>query len=251
MKNQDQQIYTLIQQLQHYDDSPAQKEALQDALNKLASIIPKLPGIYRDNNPRIDYQDAFNQALANIAGISLKKGTVSNKNILSFINTLTKRNKLDLEQIEPEKVRESLVNWFNKILKCRIIDLYRDLGKLPLSLDNIQGGDRETTYLEQLPDLTPNGFNILITEEELAANHNTEQELKQRFEDLKNFLNCHPDGYPHCTCHEIIKRRQLQKPPEKWKDMAKNLNIPQGTITSHWDRKCKPLLNQIPNLVNS
>ncbi|MDF0555615.1 hypothetical protein [Kamptonema sp. UHCC 0994] len=242
MENQDERICQLIREVIQYPDGSTQQK---QALDRLPRLISKVPGIYKDNNPQINYQDAFNQALANLVGVSLKQGTVSGKNIRSFIQ----KTKLDLDNVEAKLIREHLIKWFNKILKRRILDLYRILGQQPLSLDKLMNGEEGgATYLEQLPDLSPNGFELLITEEDLQENQKIEAELKQSCEQLTELLSCHPRGYFHCTCHELIRRRLLIQPPQKWEDITVELNVPFGTITSHWKRKCQPLLKNLANL---
>ncbi len=47
------------------------------------------------------------------------------------------------------------------------------------------------------------------------------------------------------TAGELIQRRILKYPPDKWKDIAQDLNVRYGTVTSDWERYCKPLLEQI------
>ena len=34
-------------------------------------------------------------------------------------------------------------------------------------------------------------------------------------------------------------------PPQTQKDIAEELKVPLGTLTAHWNRKCKPLLRKI------
>jgi hypothetical protein len=58
-------------------------------------------------------------------------------------------------------------------------------------------------------------------------------------------LGCHPKKYPQCTCGEIARRYLLRNPPQIQKDIAEELKVPLGTLTAHWHRKCKPLLQEI------
>jgi hypothetical protein len=37
----------------------------------------------------------------------------------------------------------------------------------------------------------------------------------------------------------------LKEPPDKFKDLAKELNVKYTTLNSHWDRKCEPSLQEI------
>jgi hypothetical protein len=57
--------------------------------------------------------------------------------------------------------------------------------------------------------------------------------------------NCFSDKHRPYTGWELIQRRLLKSPPDKWKDIAQDLNVRYGTVTSDWERYCKPLLEQI------
>ncbi|GAB4289369.1 MAG: hypothetical protein Fur0025_23780 [Oscillatoriaceae cyanobacterium] len=57
--------------------------------------------------------------------------------------------------------------------------------------------------------------------------------------------NCHPHKYPQFNCHELAKRRLLKNPPDGWKDITEELQVPYSTGVSHWLRKCLPLLQKI------
>jgi hypothetical protein len=37
----------------------------------------------------------------------------------------------------------------------------------------------------------------------------------------------------------------LKDPPDKFKDLAEELNVKYTTLNSHWDRKCEPSLQEI------
>ncbi|MFW6296849.1 MAG: hypothetical protein ACOC04_06630 [Halothece sp.] len=235
----DKTLCQLIQQVINSNDGTSEQ---RQALERLLKCIPKLPGIYKENNPRLDYNNAFNQALMNLAGMSLKTGKgMSGKNIRSFAE------KTNLNS-PPETVRQNLVNWFNKILKRRIYDFYRQLPNEPFSLDVSFGEDDSDTHLDNVKSLTLSGIDELISEEELKENQKQEEELKQRFEELAQEMKDFPNGCPNCTCYELIQRRELRRPKQKWKDIADELNVPQGTVTAHWHRKCKPILKRLPTL---
>jgi hypothetical protein len=57
--------------------------------------------------------------------------------------------------------------------------------------------------------------------------------------------NSYPRSYPECNCQFLSKRRVLKEPPDKFKDLAKELNVKYTTLNSHWDRKCEPSLQEI------
>ena len=57
--------------------------------------------------------------------------------------------------------------------------------------------------------------------------------------------NCHPHKYPQFNCHELAKRQLLKDPPDRWKDITEELQVPYSTGVAHWQRKCLPLLQTI------
>ncbi|HEY9706432.1 MAG TPA: hypothetical protein V6C58_28620 [Allocoleopsis sp.] len=206
------------------DGTPQQNHVL----NQLIGIIPKLPNIYQHNDPRIDYQEAFNQALINIAGISLKTKTRSAKNIRSF----AQKSNLNAPD---STVCKNFVNWFNRILKRRIYDLYQQLKNQPFSLDNpINAEEGEMTHLDTLAS----NLDMLDEMSKTETFKNHQKTLQE-----SAIFDIHPHGYPNCTCRELIKRRKTQSKPQKWKAIATELKVPIGTVTAFWNRKCQPLLN--------
>ena len=64
--------------------------------------------------------------------------------------------------------------------------------------------------------------------------------------DPDGVLQIHPDGAPQCSCQELCNRRLLSEPSERWRDIAQDLHLSQGTVTAFWHRQCKPLLREIP-----
>ncbi|NEP79320.1 MAG: hypothetical protein F6K39_14785 [Okeania sp. SIO3B3] len=153
----------------------------------------------------------------------------------------------EFEQIQEGK--KSLVHglrlWINDYglrLRYRIKDLYGEEKKKfqrETSLDApIYGGNNDSN-IPNLGDVIagkiPDQMETLIQEdfeEKLLASEK---------------LDCHPKKYPQCNCREITKRRLLKNPPQQWEDIAQELDVPQGTVSSHWYRKCKPLLKEIYN----
>lgn len=75
----------------------------------------------------------------------------------------------------------------------------------------------------------------------MRSNQQKEQQILRSLESLV----CHPAGYPQSTCYELIQRRMLKKPPQRWEDIATQLKTPYGTVTSHWKRKCAKRLQEI------
>ncbi|BAZ14016.1 hypothetical protein NIES4071_58560 [Calothrix sp. NIES-4071] len=211
---QDEQLCQLIKIVLLHE---VKEKDRQRAMNGLLKLIPKLRGIKKNLDPRINYDEALNLAFSNV---------------WQKITTFPRLYNLDIDNADAAFTRLCFVKWFNKILQRRIFDLYRTLGQQPLSLQE-----------------------CIEVEGELGRD-NLEQIADQEFLDkLQNYLThdpdrilqCHPEGFPQCSCQELIYRRLLKEVPEKWRDIAQDLSIPQGTVTAFWNRKCKLILQQIPN----
>ena len=65
-------------------------------------------------------------------------------------------------------------------------------------------------------------------------------------QDPENRLtNCYPRQAPHCHCQCLGVRLLLQEPPDRLSTLAREFNINYQTLSSHWKRKCLPLLREI------
>ena len=132
------------------------------------------------------------------------------------------------------------------IFKRDCIDKWRSAKNKPnpRSSDKPIKEGSETTIIETITDT-----NTLSPIDQAIFDENQRQQqllLDYLRQDPDQILqNCCSQKYPHCNCWEICKRYYLQQPPEKWVDIAKALNIDFGTVTSHWQRRCKPLLKTI------
>jgi hypothetical protein len=213
---QDQVLYQLLKLILSQPESP---ENQRRAINELLTLIPNLNGVKKHRDPRINYKEALNLAL---------------ENVWQKIHTFPKLLDLDLDNSDVTDVNTRFVKWFNKILKRRIFDLYRQLGKQPLSLD-------------QYPTQSlGNNLSIDIGYLEQLANQEWLDELRDYLQhDPEGILQEYPKGYPQCTCQELIKRRLLREKAQKWQEIASELNLPQGTVTAFWYRKCLLILNKI------
>ncbi len=155
-------------------------------------------------------------------------------------------------KFDPEKGKNllhSLRLWMNYRkdnyglgLTYKILDLWRE-DKQKLQKETsinapISGGNNDgntPTLVDVLNGEIPDPMETLIREdfeEKLLASEK---------------LDCHPRNYPQCTCREIARRRLLRNPPQKWEDIAQELGVLQGTVSSHWHRQCKPRLREIYN----
>jgi hypothetical protein len=145
-------------------------------------------------------------------------------------------------------VRVCFVRWYNKILKYDCIDKYRQARNKPkpLNLDQPVRKDGMST----IGDIIPDDKHLPPMEQSIADENKGRQQLLFDYiqKDPDNILHdCFPQDYPGCNCWELCQRRLLTQPAEIWRQIAKTLNIPLGTVTAHWHRECKPLLKRIAN----
>jgi hypothetical protein len=151
---------------------------------------------------------------------------------------------------------QSLVSWINYKLRL----YYKPKDKLreasrhkTLSLDRYIDGEENSTFLDLLDNYedgeTLNTIDGMIEQAQQQRRHRLGKEVWQYLQDdpdnrLKD-KKCGSDKHRQCQCHLLVQKRLLTVPPETWKAIEAELNVPFGTITSHWAKSCKPLLAEI------
>ena len=148
----------------------------------------------------------------------------------------------------PSSISTSLVNWINGTLRRRIQDLYSPDKKAPISLDAPIAADiGETTRLELLPDFTLSGLDGMIesVQKETTLRIAIQLELYIEQDPEGKLKNSYPRSNPECNCQFLSMRRVLKEPPDKFRDLAKELKVNYTTLNSHWKRKCEPSLQEI------
>ena len=205
----------------HQDDRVKRRTSL----NHLLILIQQLPGIYRVTHQ--DYPEAYNRTLMWVC-----------KNIDRFEATT-------------ESVEKSLVIWINGYLKWRIRDLY--------IADNSY--DPQRVYPDANLDLIANipdpqvSLSLLDTQiarmqAEKSANigkaiaNYIEQDLG------KNLTNTFIRKHPECNCHCLALRLLLQQPPQKISQIAREFEVNNQTLYSHWKQKCLPILQSISQSIS-
>ena len=134
------------------------------------------------------------------------------------------------KRYDPE--RASVTTWLNKYLKWRLRDGYiqkerQKATKAPTQVDENQ---KVIDPIANLP--APSTDNSLLEKVETWVKKDPQNKLR------KIYL----DDYPHVTGQVLILKRL---PPETpWKDLAAEYGIPAGTLSSFYQRKCKPLLRE-------
>jgi hypothetical protein len=221
----DEQLRTLIDEVCRYKDPSPER---QKALNRLLALVQQLPDIYKSSHQ--DYPQALN----------LTWEWVSRK----------------IGEFKPRSpsVQQSLVTWINGYLKWRIRDLYALDNQYPISLDQSISFDdgNQTTLLAQLPDpqfATPtlDLLEIKIVQVQEEQRQRLGQQVRQYIQqDEENKLTgCHPRKHLECNCQLLAMRLLVQDPPQRIADVAREFNVNNQTLYSHWKNNCLPLLQEI------
>ena len=222
----DEQLQKLIDEVCRYQEATAER---QKALNKLLIIIQQLPGIKKDTHQ--DYLEALNKTWEWVC------------------------RSIDKFKASPnESLEDSLVKWINGYLKWRIKDLYIPDSKYTISLDREIGNDEgsKVTKLDILPD-TQNESNSLdlldrkIAEIQKCSRLAWGQRIIQFIESDENRIlrRCCTRVNAECNCQLLAKRLLLAKPSHKIADIAREFNVSNQTLYSHWKKKCLPLLKEV------
>jgi hypothetical protein len=223
----------IIQALQYNPDN----EERSNIIKGLLALIEYLPNSLTENKLDEGLRPYYDEALK-----------VTKRDIIRNLENFIQNYDFDINNAEPVNVRICFVRWYNQILKYDCIDKYRLARNRPkpVNLDQPVGEDGASTMGDRIPD----DRNLPPMEQSIFDENEKQQQLLFDYinQDPDNRLrNCCPQRYLLCNCWELCQRRLLKKPPEQWQQIARDLNIPFGTVTSHWDRKCKPLLIEIAN----
>ncbi|MEM9006147.1 MAG: sigma-70 family RNA polymerase sigma factor [Cyanobacteria bacterium P01_F01_bin.86] len=134
---------------------------------------------------------------------------------------------------DPEKA--NVVTWLNAYLKRRLQDGYIDVQKQRAKIVNLSperggSGGQAVNAVEMLPakpDVPP-----LLTEIRAWAESDPDQSLTR----------IHLTNHPQINCQLLILKRL---PPETpWKELAADLGVSVGTLSSFYQRQCMPLLRE-------
>ncbi|WP_445637037.1 Helix-turn-helix transcriptional regulator [Nostoc sp. DSM 114161] len=228
----DEQLKKLIDEVCCYPDPSPER---QKALNRLLIVIQQLPGIYKSGHQ--DYLEALN----------LTWEWVSRK-ICGF----EARSRSDSKGVSPS-LQQSLVIWINGYLKWRIKDLYIPDSNYTISLDRPTRNDEgdETSLLNILPDsqspITLDLLDIKIAQIQENRRQGVGERIRQYIEqdeEGKLTASCLRKN-PECHCQLLAMRLLIENPPHKISDIARELNISNQTLYSHWKKNCLPLLREI------
>jgi hypothetical protein len=126
----------------------------------------------------------------------------------------------------------SLVTWLNNYLKWRLKDGYIKTLKKNQQTVSVRV-DEDNKIIDPVDSLPAKPDSPSLVEEiEAWVSKDPEHKLSQ----------IHLDNYPQITCQLLILKRL---PPEtSWKTLAEQYGISPGTLSSFYQRKCKPLLRE-------
>lgn len=219
----EEQLRTLIEQARNPNLSPLER---QRALNRLLMLVQRLPDILRSHHP--DALFAYNKTWEWFCA-----------NLREF-------------EERPPSLQRSLVVWINGYLSWRFKDLWsRSSRNSPDSLDRPIGGEDSRTLMDVVPDSTPSLSTLdgYIEAEQTHRQQQRSQWVEQYVEqDPEGQLaSCHPRRYPTCNCQILAQRILLKEPPDKLSTLSEEFGVNYQTLTSHWKKKCLPLLREIAN----
>ncbi|OCQ95496.1 hypothetical protein BCD67_09685 [Oscillatoriales cyanobacterium USR001] len=222
----DRQLRLLAEKVCSY---PAKSLERQKALNLLLVKLQHLPGLLKSSHP--DYLEALNRTWEwfsqNICQTFKPSGA-------SF--------------------QESLCKWINGYLYWRIRDLKSP--QTDYSLDNsFKNSESLETYLDRLPDAQAPKLSGLDNYLDRLRSEQLQEivlQLEKYIEEdpERKLRNCYPRKHPNCNCQFLTQRLFLQNPADKMADIIRELqlkdpNVKDQTVRSHWNKKCKPLLQEI------
>ena len=241
MNERDERLRQLIATVrQHPPGSPVWRKAM----NQLLMEIQQLPGLVRSSHP--DYWEVLDDTLMQLGE--------------------------KIKEFEPRypSMETSLVVWINRKLRLRyevrslsspgrirpkpktaLAEYKAQIRKLPLSLDTPVSEDGGETFGDLLPDRSLCNLWDLEAEIERQQAKLRNQSIGKRMRQYivqdpdGKLRNCYPRAYPRCHGHVLSQRRCLKDPPDKFKDIAQDLDMPLGKVTSHWFDRCIPLLQEI------
>jgi hypothetical protein len=223
----DGQLQKLIDEVCSYEPGTPER---QKALNKLLIIVQQLPGIYKTYHQ--DYLEALNKTWEWLC------------------------RSIDKFQIKPnQSLQKCLVKWINGYLKWRIQDLYTPDSKITIiSLDEPISNDEgsKVTKVDILPDTQFHSITLDLLDLKIAETQKRdrlcwgERIIEFIEQDEKHQLrSCCTRKNAKCHCQLLAKRLLLTNPSHKIADIAREFNVSNQTLYSHWKKKCLPLLKEI------
>ncbi|MEL6580482.1 MAG: hypothetical protein AAFQ14_12070 [Cyanobacteria bacterium J06621_12] len=198
------------------------------SLNRLLILIQQLPGIYTVSHQ--DYPEAYNRTLMWVCQ--------------------------NIDRFEPtrESVEKSLVIWINGYLKWRIRDLYISDNSYDPQRVYPTKNNEELDLIANLPDpqVSLSLLDSQIAQMQAEKSENMGKAIVDHIkqDQDKKLTTTFIRQHPQCNCHNLALRLLLEQPPQKISQIARELEVNNQTLYSHWKQKCLPLLQSISQSIN-
>ncbi|MEL7075164.1 MAG: hypothetical protein AAGM46_04445 [Cyanobacteria bacterium J06582_2] len=198
------------------------------SLNRLLILIQQLPGIYTVSHQ--DYPEAYNRTLMWVCQ--------------------------NIDRFEPtrESVEKSLVIWINGYLKWRIRDLYISDNSYDPQRVYPTKNNAELDLIANLPDpqVSLSLLDTQIAQMQAEKSENMGKAIVDHIkqDQDKKLTTTFIRQHPQCNCHNLALRLLLEQPPQKISQIARELEVNNQTLYSHWKQKCLPLLQSISQSIN-
>jgi RNA polymerase sigma factor (sigma-70 family) len=202
-------LQSLIQEACTYPKNTPQH---RKAINNLLRSLLKSGRIWRppagnDNNKDI-YEEALQKTLIDLD------------------------NKTLFEKYDPNQ--GSFLPWFNRCLENKYKDEIRKVKRYQKRIQSVLENDE--IYIDPSEQIVSTIDATLLT----PIWESFVQWIK---EDPDNILkDCHIRNNPKANCQLFAELNRIQG--KKWKEIADEVGSPQGSLRSHWNRKCEPLLQK-------
>jgi uncharacterized protein YjbI with pentapeptide repeats len=232
----EEKLQELVGNFCQHKSTPGTRE-YNKAAYRLLAAIQKIPGLKRNYQPGIDrqdYEEIFNDTLLEIA----KK--------------ICPSEDPDCFHPEDDNYINSLTRWINYKLRLyyKPKDLIRQNQHKPVSLDRYISEGVNSTFVENITDsLTLNGIDALIEQYQKENQDKVGKKVRAYIEqDPDDTLkNCKSNKHHSCNCYFLVQQRLLTDPPVSFRELAEELDMSMGTLTSYWYKSCVPKLQTIVN----
>jgi DNA-directed RNA polymerase specialized sigma24 family protein len=191
---------------------PKDSRQNRQAINSLLRSLLKSGRIWRPRAESYRNQDIYEEALQKTL-VDLSSKTLS-------------------EQYDPD--RGLFLHWFNRCLENK----YRD------EIKKVDRYQKRIQPVLQNHEISIDMIDNLVSPMDATLLTATWESFKQWIiEDPDNVLkDCHIRDNPKANCQLFAELNRIEG--KKWQEIADTVGSPQGSLRSHWNRKCEPLLQK-------
>jgi Pentapeptide repeats (8 copies) len=232
----EEKIRQLIGNFCQHQSIPGTRE-YNKAAYRLLAAIQKIPGLKRNYQPGLDRQDY---------------DEIFNDTLFEITKKICPSDDPDCFRPEVDNYINSLTRWINYKLRLyyKPKDLIRQNQHKPVSLDRYISEGVNSTFVENITDpLTLNGIDALIEQYQKENQDKVGQKVREYIDqDPDDILkDCKSNKHPSCNCYFLVQQRLLTDPPVSFRELADELDMSMGTLTSYWYKSCVPILQTIAN----